>query len=123
MRNKIKEFLEQRPDPVTGKSGTSAYRFWRETNLSRPTAYRLVADSTYIPSGDVLDKICTTYHVQPGELLVWFPSEDAQQKSHLKQDELTQTKQVRQEIEDEPLHRRKHTRSLLSVIPEVASSA
>ena len=123
MRNKLKEFLDQRPDPVTGKPGTSAYRFWRETNLSRPTAYRLVADSTYIPSGDVLDKICSTYHVQPGELLVWFPGEDTKQESNVKQDELAETKQAMQEIEDKPLHRRQRTRSLLTVIPEVAESA
>lgn len=122
VRNKIKEFLEQRPDPVTGKSGTSAYRFWRETNLSRPTAYRLVADTAYIPSGDVLDKICSTYHVQPGELLVWFPGEDAEQEFNPKQDELTETKVVREKIEDKPLHRRKRTRSL-TIISEVAESA
>jgi Cro/C1-type HTH DNA-binding domain len=77
MRNKIKAFLETRRNLKTGKPGTSAYRFWKDTNLSRPTAYRLVADPTYIPTGDVLDKICSAYRIQPGELLVWLPdSED-----------------------------------------------
>jgi hypothetical protein len=71
----------------------------------------------------VLDKICSTYHVQPGDLLVWFPGEDTKQESNVKQDELAETKLARQEIEDKPLHRRKRTRSLLTVIPEVASSA
>lgn len=123
MRNKIKEFLAQRPDPITGKPGTSAYRFWRETNLSRPTAYRLVADTAYIPTGDVLDKICSTYQVQPGELLVWFPGEDADQKSNIGQKAPTETKLAREEIEDKPLHSRKYTHSLLVVIPQVMDSA
>lgn len=123
MRNKIKEFLDQRPDPVTGKPGTSAYRFWKETNLSRPTAYRLVADPTYIPSGEVLDKICSTYHVQPGELLVWFPGEDTEQESNLKQGELIETRQAGEEAEGRSLQHRKQNRSFLTVVPEVPESA
>jgi len=79
MRNKIKEFLETQPDSVTGKLGTSAYRFWKDTTLSRPTAYRLVSDPTYIPTGDVLDKICSAYLIQPGELLVWTPDQGTNQ--------------------------------------------
>lgn len=124
VRNRIKEFLDQRPDPVTGKSGTSAYRFWKETSLSRPTAYRLVADPTYIPSGDVLDKICSTYHVQPGELLVWFAGEDTEQEFNLEQGELIEkTRQVREEAENISMQRRKQTNSFLTVVAEVAESA
>lgn len=123
MKNRIKQFLDRRPDPVTGNSGTSAYRFWKETNLSRPTAYRLVADPTYIPSGEVLDKICSTYHIQPGELLVWFPGEGTEQKSSLKQSELIETEQAREETQSKSLQRPEQTRSFLTVIPEVASSA
>lgn len=74
VRNRIKEFLDQRPDPVSDNPFTSAYRFWKETGLSRPTAYRLVADPSYIPTGDVLEKICETYRLQPGDLLTWIPS-------------------------------------------------
>lgn len=122
MRNKIKEFLDQRPDPVTGKSGTSAYRFWRETNLSRPTAYRLVADATYIPTGEVLDKICSTYHVQPGELLVWFPGNSTGQNSRA-EEELIETEQAKEEIGDEHLHKHRRTHSLLIIIPKVSESA
>lgn len=124
MRNKIKEFLDQRPDPVTGKSGTSAYRFWKETSLSRPTAYRLVADPTYIPSGDVLDKICSTYHVQPGELLVWFAGEDTEQEFNLEQGELIEkTRQVREEVENRSVQRRTQTNSFLTVVSGVPESA
>lgn len=123
MRNKIKEFLERRPDPVSGKPGTSAYRFWKETNLSRPTAYRLVADPTYIPSGEVLDKICSTYHVQPGELLVWMPGEDGEQEFNIQQDELTEPESASETIKDKPPRRHKHNNSFLTVILKVPESA
>ena len=123
MRNKIKEFLERRPDSVTGKPGTSAYRFWKETNLSRPTAYRLVADPTYIPSGDVLDKICNTYQVQPGELLVWTPIDDTDREAGLKQDELAQLKQSRESNENTSTLQHQRTRSFLSIVSDVPQSA
>jgi len=47
------------------------YRFWQETGLGRDTAYRLYNDPTYIPTGQVLNKICSTYKIQPGEFLEW----------------------------------------------------
>jgi hypothetical protein len=74
--NRLKEFLDSRPDPMTGNGSTSAYRFWKDTDLSRTTAYRLYNDSTYIPTGDVLDKICSTYRIKPGVILDWEPDEE-----------------------------------------------
>ncbi|MCC5639776.1 helix-turn-helix transcriptional regulator [Nostoc sp. CHAB 5844] len=68
MQNRIKQFIEEK--------GISRYKFWQETQLGRDTAYRLCNDPSYIPTGSVLDKICTTYKVQPGEFLVWLPDED-----------------------------------------------
>lgn len=68
MLNQIKEFIDKR--------GISRYRFWQDTGLGRDTAYRLCNDRTYIPTGNVLDKICGTYRVQPGELLVWMADDD-----------------------------------------------
>ena len=68
MQNKIKKFIDER--------GVSRYKFWQETKLGRDTAYRLCNDPNYIPTGNVLDKICATYKIQPGELLVWLPDED-----------------------------------------------
>lgn len=68
MQNQIKKFIE-------GK-GISRYKFWQDTKLGRDTAYRLCNDPSYIPTGSVLDKICTTYKVQPGELLVWLPDDE-----------------------------------------------
>ena len=63
MRNKIKAFLESR--------GISRYRFWNDTGNAQRTAYDLYDKPEQYPSGDVMDKICTTYEIQPGELLEW----------------------------------------------------
>lgn len=65
--NTIKQFISDRE--------ISRYRFWQETGLGRDTAYRLCNDPTYIPTGNVLEKICATYKVQPGELLTWIPDD------------------------------------------------
>jgi DNA-binding Xre family transcriptional regulator len=64
--NQIQKFIEER--------GISRYRFWKTTGLGRDTAYRLCNDPTYVPTGNVLDKICEAYKVQPGEFLVWTPT-------------------------------------------------
>lgn len=63
MLNKIHEFIQNR--------GISRYRFWQDTQLGRDTAYRLCNDPSYIPTGNVLDKICSTYKIQPGDFLEW----------------------------------------------------
>ena len=68
MKNKIQPFLDER--------GITPYRFWHDTGISRVTAYKLYNDSTYIPGADVLVKICDTYQIQPGVILVWFSEED-----------------------------------------------
>lgn len=69
MFNRIGKFIEHR--------GISRYRFWQDTKLGRDTAYRLCNDPTYIPTGAVLDKICSTYRLQPGEFLEWHSDEPA----------------------------------------------
>jgi DNA-binding Xre family transcriptional regulator len=68
VQNRIKKFIEEK--------GISRYKFWQDTKLGRDTAYRLCNDPNYIPTGSVLDKICTTYRVQPGEFLLWLPDEE-----------------------------------------------
>ena len=65
MKNKIREFIE--------KKGITAYRFWKDTGLSRPTAYRVCSDPEYPLAGEVLDKICDAYQIQPGDILFWEP--------------------------------------------------
>ena len=69
MKNKIADLIERKD--------ITKYRFWKDTGLSRPTAYKLANDRSYIPSGETLDAICCTYNVQPGDILEWVPDEIA----------------------------------------------
>jgi DNA-binding Xre family transcriptional regulator len=73
VQNRIKKFIEEK--------GISRYKFWQDTKLGRDTAYRLCNDPGYIPTGSVLDKICATYRVQPGEFLVWLPDDEPCQEA------------------------------------------
>ena len=75
VRNKVKEYVSKIPDPVKPHQTISAYRFWQMTGLARATAYRVYNDPTYVPTGDVLDAICSTFQEQPGVFLVWTPSD------------------------------------------------
>lgn len=124
MFNRIKEFLDSHPDSVTGKSFTSAYRFWQDTQLSRSTAYRIYNDASYIPTGDVLDKICSSYKIKPGLILDWEPDDEPQATlarqetlEKLGQDTASDISSYSKE------HEHKHTRSFLTVILEVPESA
>lgn len=67
-KNKIKDLLDQQ--------GITRYRFWKDTGLSRATAYRLCDEPTYIPTGDVIEKICRAYGWQPGDFIIYEPDED-----------------------------------------------
>lgn len=69
VRNKIKELIESR--------GITPYRFWKDTGLSQPTAYRLCRNTQDVPTGDVLEAICKAYDLQPGDLLVYIPDKEA----------------------------------------------
>jgi hypothetical protein len=73
MLNRIKEFLDNRPDPISGAGQTSPYRFWQDTGIGRDTAYRMYNDPTYIPASGALNKICEAYRMQPGDFLFWVP--------------------------------------------------
>jgi DNA-binding Xre family transcriptional regulator len=66
-KNRLMELLNQQ--------GTTRYRFWQDTGLSRATAYRLCDDPNYIPTGDVIEKICRAYGWQPGDFIVYEPDE------------------------------------------------
>jgi DNA-binding Xre family transcriptional regulator len=68
VRNRLNEFIKER--------GITAYRFWKDTGLSRPTAYRVCSDPEYPLAGEVLDKICDTYQIQPGAILYWTPKKE-----------------------------------------------
>ena len=62
-KNRIMELLNQR--------GITRYRFWKDTGLSRATAYRLCDDPGYIPTGEVIEKICRAYGWQPGDFIIY----------------------------------------------------
>lgn len=114
MLNQIKKFISRR--------GISRYRFWQDTGLGRDTAYRLCNDPTYIPTGNVLDKICGTYRVQPGDLLVWMPDDEV--PAAIAQIEKSQ--QTGQEQESDigsHTQQSKNTYSFLTIIPEILESA
>jgi len=68
MRNRIKELVDSR--------GLTVYQFWKATGISRTTAYDLYKDPSQYPGKNVMDAICDTYKVQPGELLVWIPNKE-----------------------------------------------
>ena len=61
--NKIQQLVKSR--------GISVYRFQHDADIGQRTAYDLFNDPTKIPSGEVLDKICSAYGIQPGEILHW----------------------------------------------------
>lgn len=120
--NRIKQFLDSRPDPVSGTEYTSPYRFWQDTGIGRDTAYRMYNDPTYIPTSKALNKICSAYKIQPGTFLTWEPDDEPQtaiaglEKSE--ESEQGQEPNVRSRSKG-----RKRTRSFLTVIPEVPESA
>lgn len=122
MLNRIKEFLDARPDPISGTEYTSAYRFWQETGIGRDTAYRMYNDSTYIPTSKVLNKICNTYKIQPGSFIVWEP-EDTPGTEMAELEELGALPQQQSPSFSRDRNRYKSTRSFIVVIPEVPDSA
>lgn len=68
MKNRIKQLVDSK--------GISVYQFWQDTGISRNTAYALYNNPDQYPGRDVMDAICATYKVQPGELLEWVNSDD-----------------------------------------------
>lgn len=63
MRNKIKAFVDGLDITV--------YQFRQQTNIANKTAYDLYNNPLQYPGRDVMDKICSTFRVQPGDLLEW----------------------------------------------------
>lgn len=68
MKNKVKSFLESR--------GLSAYKFIQDTGIAPATGYALAKDENHLPSIRVLESICDTYKIQPGDLLEWVGDQD-----------------------------------------------
>ncbi len=58
------------------RRGITAYGLSRGAGLSYPSAYRLSRPSAGFGRlhADTLDRLCTFFKVQPGELLEWIPA-------------------------------------------------
>ncbi len=67
MRNRIDELIK--------KLGVSAYRFAEDTGITKNTVYLLRNNPSQFPSGDVFDRIISTYKVTPEEIVEWVPEE------------------------------------------------
>lgn len=68
VQNTLKRFIQEK--------NISVYRFRKDVDVSQSTAYDLVNDPSRIPNGDVLNRICETYRIQPGEILLWIPESE-----------------------------------------------
>jgi DNA-binding Xre family transcriptional regulator len=61
MKNRIKAFVDAQ--------GITVYEFRKRTGLANRTAYDLYNNPSQYPAKGVMDKICSTFNVQPGDLL------------------------------------------------------
>ena len=59
--NRLKYVLDSR--------GLSSFKLSKLTQLSPTTTRKIYTDKDYIPSPDVLEKICLGLQVQPGDIL------------------------------------------------------
>ncbi len=59
--NSLKSILDTR--------NISSFKLSRVCELSPTTTRRIYTDSTYIPSPDVLERICLVLNVEPGDIL------------------------------------------------------
>lgn len=66
--NRLKDLLDSR--------GVSSFRLSKLTNLSPTTTRKIYSDKDYIPSPDVLERICVGLEIQPGDILEITPKLD-----------------------------------------------
>ena len=59
--NRLKDVLDSR--------GLSSFKLSKLTQLSPTTTRKIYTDKDYIPSPDVLERICLGLQVQPGDIL------------------------------------------------------
>lgn len=116
LRNRVKAFID-------GK-GITRYQFCKDTGLTQNTGYRLYKDPDYIPGSDALLKICKAYNIQPGVVIEYIPEDDnGNQEAITEQEKAEESRQEVEFIASSKTRSSKRSRSLLTVIPEVASSA
>ena len=61
--------LVNRLDELLAERGLTSFRLSKLADLSPTTARNICIDRFYIPSPEVLEKICIVLEVQPGEIL------------------------------------------------------
>ena len=61
--------LVNRLDEILTERGISSFRLSKLADLSPTTTRNICSDEFYIPSPEVLEKICIVLEVQPGEIL------------------------------------------------------
>lgn len=66
--NRLRQLLDSR--------GLSSFRLSKLARLSPTTARKIYTDQSYIPSPDVLERICIGLGVQPGDILEISPKLD-----------------------------------------------
>jgi len=66
--NRLKELLDTR--------GVSSFKLSKLTQLSPTTTRKIYSDKDYIPSPDVLERICIGLEIQPGDILEITPKLD-----------------------------------------------
>jgi DNA-binding Xre family transcriptional regulator len=59
---------------VLDTSDISSFKLSKMTQLSPTTTRKIYTDDRYIPSPDVLERICICLDVQPGDLLKILPT-------------------------------------------------
>ncbi len=67
IKNRVKEFISQQ--------GLKRSEFARRTGVSNTTIYGLCKNENQIPDPFTMDRICSTFRVQPGVLIEWVPDE------------------------------------------------
>lgn len=68
--NRLRELLDTR--------GVSSFRLSKIADLSPTTTRRIYSDEGYIPSPDVLERICLSLELQPGDILEIAPKLEVQ---------------------------------------------
>lgn len=53
--------------------GVSSFKLSKISNLSPTTTRKIYTDERYIPSPDVLERICLSLEIQPGDILQISP--------------------------------------------------
>jgi DNA-binding Xre family transcriptional regulator len=66
--NKVQQFVDE--------LGINRSQFYKRTGISKTTAYALYENPFRIPDTDTLDRICSEFNCNPGDLLEYVRTEE-----------------------------------------------